>query len=70
MAKLNAARRNKLKKSQFAGPDRSYPINDAEHAANAKARAKQALKSGHLSESAYAKIIAKANRKLGKGHHS
>ena len=26
---------------QFAGPDRSYPIEDRAHAANAKARAKQ-----------------------------
>ena len=41
MAKLDAKARNKLKDSQFAGPDRSYPVNDKPHAANAKARATQ-----------------------------
>jgi hypothetical protein len=38
MAKLNAKKRNALPTSTFAGPDRSYPINDRSHAANAKAR--------------------------------
>lgn len=40
---------------------------DKSHAANAKARAKQQRKKGRLSKSAYNKIVAKANRKLGKG---
>ena len=37
---------------------------DAKHAANAKGRAKQQLKKGKLSRSAYEKIVAKANRVL------
>jgi hypothetical protein len=65
MAKLTAARRNALKSSQFAGPNRSYPIPDRAHAANAKARATQAVNAGRMSASTAAKIKAKANRKLG-----
>ena len=64
MAKLTTQKRNALPKSQFAGPDRSYPIPDKTHAANAKARAAQQVKAGNLSPSAKAKIDAKANRKL------
>jgi hypothetical protein len=39
MAKLTAATRNKIPTASFAGPDRSYPINDESHARNALARA-------------------------------
>lgn len=65
MAKLTAGRRNALKDSQFAGPDRSYPIPDASHAANAKSRATQAVNAGRISPSTKAHIDAKANKKLG-----
>jgi hypothetical protein len=41
MAKLSAAARNKLPKSAFAGPGRSYPVEVRSHAADAKGRAKQ-----------------------------
>jgi len=37
---------------------------DKSHAANAKARATQAVKAGRMSSSTAAKIKAKANRKL------
>ena len=40
---------------------------DKSHAANAKARAKQQLKRGKLTRSAYDKIVAKANRVLSRG---
>lgn len=66
MAKLKAAARNALPNSKFAGPDRSYPVNDKAHAANAKARASQQVKAGNLSPSAKKKIDAKANKVLGK----
>lgn len=66
MAKLKAKTRNALPASDFAGPDRSYPINDASHARNALARVSQfgtaALK---------AKVRAKVHRKypgIGKMH--
>jgi len=39
MAKLNAKKRNRLPASSFAGPDRSFPIEDKSHARNALARA-------------------------------
>jgi hypothetical protein len=56
---------SKLKRSQFGLPGkRKYPMPDREHAINAKGRAKQQLKKGKLSRSAYEKIVAKANRIL------
>ena len=66
MSKLTAKTRNALPKSTFAGPDRSYPVPDAAHAANAKARATQMVAKGKLSPSSKAKIVAKANKVLGK----
>lgn len=65
MATLTAAKRKKLKPSQFAGPGRSYPIPDKTHAANAKARATQQVAKGNLAPSTAAKIKTRANRVLG-----
>lgn len=60
MARLTTAERNALPDSAFAGPNRSYPVEDAAHARNAKARASQfagpALKK---------KVDAKADKELG-----
>jgi len=39
MAKLTAKTRNAIPGKDFAGPDRSYPIEDKNHARNALARA-------------------------------
>lgn len=66
MAKLSAAKRKKLPADKFAGPDKSYPIPDKSHAANAKARATQMEEDGKLSPSAKKKIDAKANKVLKK----
>ena len=66
MATLTSKRRNALASNQFAGPDRSYPIPDRSHAANAKARAVQQYDAGHISKAVEEHIIGKANRKLGK----
>lgn len=41
MAKLTAKKRNALPDKSFAGPDRSYPISDRKHGANALARVSQ-----------------------------
>jgi hypothetical protein len=41
MAKLTASKRNALPAKDFAGPDRSFPIEDKNHARNAIARASQ-----------------------------
>ena len=73
MAKLNAAKRNALPSSEFAGPDRSYPVPDASHARNALARVSQQENAGNISAGTASKIRAKANRKLhgdGTGHYS
>jgi len=64
---VKAAKRKKLKKSQFGLPGkRKYPMPDKSHAVNAKARAKQQRKRGKLSKSAYDKVVAKANRVIGR----
>lgn len=69
MAKLTTEQRNRLPDSAFAIPsERKYPINDKNHARNAKARASQMKEKGELSESAMKRIDAKANRLLDKGH--
>lgn len=59
MAKLTAKTRNALPASSFAGPGRSYPIEDASHARNALARAAQ-----HASPELQAKIKAKVKRRF------
>jgi hypothetical protein len=66
MAKLTGKQRNALDTNDFALSGRRYPINDAAHAANAKARAAQAVKAGRMSKSTEAKIDAKANKVLKK----
>jgi len=66
MAKLTAAKRKKIPKSEFGLPgEKKYPINNRAHAANAKSRASQMVKKGKLSEASKEKIDAKANKVLG-----
>lgn len=65
MAKLTTKARNKLPAGDFAGPGRSYPVEDASHAKNAKARASQAENAGRMSKAEESKIDAKANTVLG-----
>jgi hypothetical protein len=64
--KLTAAARNSLPAGKFAGPNRSYPVQDKSHAANAKARATQMVNAGKLTPATAATIRAKANKVLGK----
>lgn len=70
MAALTTKGRNALPKKDFAGPDRSYPVENKAHAANAKARATQAVNAGRMSKSEESRIDAKANRVLDKGNKS
>lgn len=60
MAKLDSAQRKALPASDFAGPGRSYPVNDRNHAIAAKSMA-----SRFASPSVKAKVDAKADKKLG-----
>ena len=41
MVKLTKGQRDRLSSKSFAGPDRSYPINDPSHARNALSRVSQ-----------------------------
>jgi hypothetical protein len=75
VSKLNAAKEKKLKPSQFGipaekgprgGVQGKYPMPDASHAKNAKARASQEVKKGSLSEAQKAKVDAKANKVIAK----
>jgi hypothetical protein len=60
MTKLTTKARNALPASKFAGPDRSYPVQDKKHAAAAKGFAAM-----HNSPNKAA-IDAKADKVLGK----
>jgi hypothetical protein len=66
MAKLTTKARKALPKGDFAGPGRSYPVENKAHARNAKARASEMVNKGKLSESSKSKIDAKADKVLGK----
>jgi hypothetical protein len=59
MAKLKAAQRNRLPSSAFAGPDRSYPVNDRSHARNALSRVSQ-----HGTAALKARVRAAVHRKF------
>lgn len=65
MSELTSAARKRVK--TWGLPDqKKYPMPDAEHAGNAKARAKQQLDKGHITQAEYDKICATADRVLGK----
>jgi hypothetical protein len=64
MAELTTKSRDKLKASQFGLPGRRYPVEDAAHAKNAKARAEQQYEKGKLSASDKAKVDRKADAVL------
>lgn len=65
-AKLTSGERKKLPSSDFGIPGKkAYPMPDASHAANAKARATQQVKAGNLSPATAQKIDAKADKVLG-----
>ena len=67
MAKLDAKERRKIPKGEFGLPGiEKYPVEDKNHAKNAKARASEMEKKGKLSMSSKAKIDAKADKVLGK----
>lgn len=67
MAALTAARRDNLPDSVFAGPGRSYPVQDRSHAVDAKGRATQQENAGNLSPAEADKIRARADAVLN-GH--
>jgi hypothetical protein len=66
MAKLTTRARKNLPAADFALPGGRYPVEDKAHARDAKARASQALNSGHLSAAEKAKVDRKADAVLKK----
>jgi hypothetical protein len=65
MAKLTAAKKKAEPKSDFGLPEQGkYPMPDAAHARNAKARASQAENAGKLSATDKKKIDRKADKVL------
>jgi len=66
MAKLSQIARGKLSNSQFAGPNRSFPVNDPTHARLAISGATRAQNAGNISAGQAAAIKAKARAKLRK----
>lgn len=66
MAKMSTSKRKSLRSSQFAGPGRSFPINDAAHARAAIRMAPRSYNAGNISKSTEKRIVARAKRKLGR----
>ena len=77
MADLSAKKREKLPAKDFGLPERAktpkakkescnYPMPDAKHAKNAKARAAQQRKAGNLSKSEAERVERKADRVIEK----
>lgn len=61
---LTAAKRRMMNQNAFAGPHRSFPINDATHARMAISGATRSERAGNISASEEAKIKAAARAKL------
>jgi hypothetical protein len=77
VADLSAKKREKLPAKDFGLPERAktpkakkesgnYPMPDAKHAKNAKARAAQQRKAGNLSKSEAERVERKADRVIEK----
>ena len=67
MAKLTTSKKNAEPKRDFGLPEeRKYPMPDAAHARNAKARASQAENAGRLSAADKKKVDSKADKVLKK----
>ena len=63
MARLKSAQRKSLPDSDFAGPGRTYPDEDANHQKEAKIQAARAYHAGRITHAQYDSIIANVNRK-------
>ena len=66
MADLTAQKRKSVPKKDFAGPGKSFPINDPTHARLAISGATRAEHAGNISAEEEERIKAKARAKLHK----
>jgi hypothetical protein len=65
MARLTAKARKKIPTSKFAGPNRSYPIEDKAHAIAAERLVGRGVKAGNISSAQAGVIRARARNVLG-----
>jgi hypothetical protein len=61
---LTGEKRKKMPSSAFAGPHKTFPINDAVHARMAISGATRSMHAGNISASTADKIKAKARKRL------
>lgn len=66
--KLTAAMRKKIPASKFAGPGRSFPVNDANHARAALSMVGRSESKGNVTPSQASKIRSKARKMLGRDY--
>jgi len=64
VARLSASQRKKLPKSSFAGPGRSFPVEDKAHAQAALRLVGRAVRAGHITPAQADAIKAMARAKL------
>lgn len=64
MTDLTSAKRKSMPEQDFAGPGKSFPDSDPEHARLAISGATRSERAGNISSSEEAKIKAKARQKL------
>jgi hypothetical protein len=65
--KLTAAARRKIPASKFAGPGRSFPLPDKNHARAALSMVGRSEDKGNLTSAQAARIRKRASAMLGKG---
>lgn len=68
MAKLSRGARKSMPKGDFAGPNRSFPIENKTHARMAISGATRSERAGNISSSTEASIKSQARAKLGHPH--
>lgn len=64
MSKLTSKSRAMLTSSQFLGPNRTFPVPDAEHARKAIQLAPRSLHAGNITKATEQSIVRKAKARL------
>lgn len=64
MARMSTRKRKSLPKRDFAGPGRSFPINDRSHARAAISGATRSFHAGNISKATEKRIQSRARAKL------
>jgi hypothetical protein len=67
MSKLTKTARDKMPAGKFAGPNRSFPVNDRKHQRLAISGATRSEHAGNISANTEAEIKAKARKLLAEG---